>query len=246
MEYKGSTVYDNEEFFKKYIDRRHRNDSPNILIEKPVLFELLEDVNDHDILDLGCGDASLGIDLLKNGAKSYLGIEGSKKMVQKAILNLENTAGKIEHATMEEYAFPESTFDLVVSQLAIHYIEDFSKLSQSVYKTLKFGGKFIFSVQHPLLTSSFESMTKNGKRFNWIVDDYFQTGKRVEPWIGEQVVKYHRTIDEYFSTLQEAGFIINKLREPRPQKQYFSDEEEYNRRLRIPLFLLFSCTKPLK
>jgi len=245
MEYSGSTVYDNENFFKQYINRRHRNDSPNILIEKPVLFELLENINDQEILDLGCGDASLGIDLLKNGAKSYLGIEGSKKMVQKALVNLENTVGKIELSTMEDYAFPESTFDLVVSQLAIHYIEDFSKLSQNVFKTLKIGGRFIFSVQHPILTSSFESMTKSGKRYNWIVDDYFQTGKRVEPWIGEQVEKYHRTIAEYFSTLQEAGFVINKLSEPMPQKQFFSDEEEYNRRLRIPLFLLFSCSKSL-
>jgi SAM-dependent methyltransferase len=236
MEYKGSTVYDNDEFFNHYMKRRHRSESPNAIIEKPSLLELLGSVKDQNILDLGCGDASLGLELLKNQCNSYIGIDGSKNMCKKASQNLEGTNGKVVQSTMEGYDYSPLAFDVVISQLAIHYIEDFGTLAENVFNTLKIGGNFVFSVQHSLLTSSFESVTTSGKRFNWIVDDYFHSGKRVEPWIGEQVVKYHRTIEEYFIALQNAGFVISGIREATPKKENFDNNDDYERRMRIPLF----------
>ena len=112
-----------------------------------------------------------------------------------------------------------------------------------MFQTLKTNGTFTFSVQHPVITSSFESLQTSGKRTSWLVDDYFKLGKRVEPWIDQEVIKYHRTTEDYFTLLQQAGFTITSLKEATPNPTYFQDEEEYKRRLRIPLFLLFSCTK---
>lgn len=43
-------------------------------------------------------------------------------------------------------------------------------------------------------------------RQEWIVDRYFDVGQRVTHWLGDQVVKYHRTVEEYFLGLQTAGF----------------------------------------
>lgn len=243
MEYQGSTVYDNEDFFNHYMKRRHRAESPNTIIETPSLLELLGDVEGETILDLGCGDATLGEELLQQ-CLSYTGIDGSKNMCERANHRMEGTNGKAVHSTMEAYDFPVASFDVVMSQLAIHYIEDFEQLSAKVWQTLKKGGRFVFSVQHPLLTASFESATSSGRRSSWIVDDYFKTGKRVEPWIGEQVVKYHRTVEDYFLGLQKAGFTIDGLREAIPRRENFDSLEEYERRMRIPMFLLFSCTKP--
>lgn len=112
-----------------------------------------------------------------------------------------------------------------------------------MYETLKTNGTFTFSVQHPIITSSFESLQTSGKRTNWLVDDYFKMGKRVERWIDQEVIKYHRTMEEYFTLLQQAGFTITNLKEATPDQTYFQSAEEYERRLRIPLFLLFSCRK---
>ncbi len=244
MAYKDSSAYDNNLFFEQYMKRRHREESPNIIIEKPALLELIGDVNDQVILDLGCGDASLGIEFIKSNCRSYTGIDGSKNMYQKALQNLYGTVGEVFLTSMLDYTYPRNSFDIVTSQLAIHYIEDIHKLFEKVYETLKVDGRFIFSVQHPILTSSVESMTTNGKRTNWLVDHYFYSGKRVEPWIGEQVIKFHRTIEEYFVTLQKSGFVIEGLKEATPVKENFNRIEEYERRMRIPLFLLFSCRKP--
>lgn len=244
MEYKGSSVYDNREFFENYMKRRHRKESPNIVIELPALLKMIGHIENQQILDLGCGDASLGELLLQYNGNSYTGIDGSESMCQKARESVGQHPGcSILQSSLEDFNYASYSYDLVVSQLVLHYVEDLRSVIQNVYSCLKPEGRFIFSVQHPLLTSSAKSMESGGRRSDWIVDDYYHTGKRAEPWIGENVIKYHRTIEDYFSILQHAGFRISSISEACPLKENFEEEAEYERRMRIPLFLLFSCEK---
>ncbi|KEK23844.1 class I SAM-dependent DNA methyltransferase [Bacillus gaemokensis] len=242
MAFIESEVYNNDSFFKQ-MKRRYRNDNPNDTIEKPALLQLIGDVKEKDILDLGCGDAKFGVELLEKDCHSYTGIEGSHLMYTEALKQLENKNGSVHFINLKDYTYPSSHFDLVTSRLALHYIEHIDIIFQSVYQTLKTSGTFTFSVQHPLITSSFKSLQASEKRTSWLIDDYFKTGKRLEPWINQEVIKYHRTIEQYFNLLQQAGFTITDLREATPKREHFQSEAEYTRRLRIPLFLLFSCKK---
>lgn len=243
VEYKGSSVYDNDDFLSNYLSRRHREESPNNIIEKPVLMELIGDVTANQILDLGCGDATIGFELIQQGCFFYEGVEGSRKMVEQALEVLKGTNSNMNHSLMETWNFPEETYDKVISRMAFHYIEDLKPIFTKVYQSLKENGRFIFSVQHPILTSSAESASNSSQRTNWVVDDYFQIGKRVEPWIEKEVVKYHRTVQEYFKLLKSAGFSIDEISECSPRKENFKSEAEFMRRMRIPLFLVFSCSK---
>ncbi|MGG3915869.1 class I SAM-dependent DNA methyltransferase [Rossellomorea vietnamensis] len=243
MEFRGSSVYDQTVFFSNYMKRRNRQDSPNNAIEGPIMYELMGSIQNNSILDLGCGDASFGKELIHKGAKHYTGVEGSAQMVEAARSNLLEQKGTIHNETMETYDYPKETFDLVTSRFAIHYVSDINPLFQNVSKTLKEDGRFVFSIQHPLTTSSFASKQSGDKRGNWIVDDYFHAGERKEPWIDQVVVKYHRTIEQYFLALRQAGFTILDLREGTPKREHFSSEEEFVRRQRIPVVLAFSCVK---
>lgn len=243
MEYKGASAYDQSEFFLNYMKRRGRVDSPNNAIEGPLMYEMIGDYQEKTILDLGCGDASFGKELLDKGAGLYIGLEGSKQMAAAASMNLSNKNGVIHLGTMESFNFQPDEIDLVTSRFAIHYVEDIQKLFNQVYDTLKEKGKFVFSVQHPLTTSSFVSKQSGDRRENWVVDDYFLDGERKEPWIDEVVIKYHRTIEQYFTALKKAGFSVFDLREGTPIREHFSSEEEYERRCRIPVVLAFSCLK---
>ncbi|MDQ0273546.1 SAM-dependent methyltransferase [Cytobacillus purgationiresistens] len=165
-------------------------------------------------------------------------------MIEQAELNLQAWKNsQIIHSALELYSFSVSNYHMIVSQLVLHYLEDFRQICENIYNSLHSGGKFVFSVQHPVITSSFKS--SGAKRADWVVDDYFQKGKRIEPWIEEQVIKYHRTIEEYFMILKDTGFIINELSEATPDEKNFPSREEYERRKRMPLFLLFSCEKPV-
>ncbi|MGX1193078.1 class I SAM-dependent methyltransferase [Metabacillus sp. SLBN-84] len=243
MEFRGASAYNQQDFFEQYMSRRNRHDSPNNAIESPIIHELIGDIRDKNILDLGCGDARFGNELLHHGAKHYTGVEGSEQMAEAARSNLIGQNGTIICEAIESQSFPEETFDLVTSRFVLHYISDLRKLFQDIHQTLKENGKFVFSVQHPLTTSAFASKEHGDKRGSWLVDDYFLEGERKEPWINQTVVKYHRTIEHYFSALRRAGFIVLDLSEGTPKREHFSSEEEFLRRRRIPVVLVFSCVK---
>jgi len=237
----GSDFYDEEDVFDYYMKSRQRATNPNDTIEKPAFMDVLGDFKDKHILDLGCGAGGFGVELIKDGCASYTGVEASARMATIAKEQLEALGGTLHESSMEMWNYPKNTFDIVISRLALHYIDDVSVIFEQVRASLKPNGRFIFTVEHPVLTSHNEALVKTGgKRLNWIVDNYFLSGERDITWMGSNVLKYHRTIEDYFIKLQQAGFTIQHLREPRPQRELFADEAEYKRRMRIPLFLLLS------
>ena len=244
MIYEGSTFYDDDAIFQTYMARRGRRNNPNDTLEKPVILELVGDFTDKRILDLGCGDAAFGREALAKGCQTYLGIEGSYNMVQVAQQILSGTSGRVVQADIETWEYPAQAFDLVVSRLVLHYIQDLSAIFRRVHHTLAPEGRFVFSVEHPVITSCNRSRQGDSLRQDWIVDDYFGTEQRITTWMGGQVVKYHRTVESYFTGLQRAGFLVESLREAEPQRERFGeDEETYQRRKRIPLFLIMAGKK---
>lgn len=240
----GPNFYDNDEIFDVYMNhRRNRRETPNDTLEKPVILELAGNISDKNILDLGCGDATFGLELLTSGCQSYFGIDGSQNMIEMAHKTLKNSAGRVEHTSLEGWDFPIQKFDLIFSRLVLHYIEDVNALFKKINSSLTQNGQFIFSVEHPVITSSEKRWEGKGKRQDWLVDNYFNSGRRENNWLGGKVVKYHRTIEQYFSALQGAGFQVESLQEAEPMRERFLSEETFKRRQRIPLFLIMSARK---
>jgi SAM-dependent methyltransferase len=224
--------------------RETQVDGPNNTLEKPVFDELLGNLSNLRILDLGCGNAGFGREALEQGCRSYLGIDGSNNMAIAAEQILAGTQGKIIRSSIESWHYPSQQFDLVTSRLALHYIQEIEPVFVQVNQALVEGGRFIFSIEHPVITSCDRSRQNGGLRQDWIVDDYFETGPRLTNWMGGEVIKYHRTIEDYFAALRAAGFVIDTLRESRPQRAQFQDDATYARRKRIPLMLFFSAHRP--
>jgi SAM-dependent methyltransferase len=244
MIYEGPNFYDDDAIFKTYMVRRRRADNPNDTMEKPVILELIGEFTNQRILDLGCGDATFGEEALAQGCQTYLGIDGSINMITSAQQVLEGTNGKVVQASIESWEYPTQAFDLVISRLVLHYIKDIDTVFRQIHQALTHHGRFVFSIEHPVITSCDRGWQGNGPRQDWLVDNYFDTGERITAWMGGQVIKYHRTIEDYFVRLQRAGFLIESLCEaaPRPE-QFGNDNETYQRRKRIPLFLIMACQK---
>jgi SAM-dependent methyltransferase len=243
----GADFYDDEEIFDTYLRRRMRPASPNETLEKPVIWELLQEMplSGANVLDLACGDGSFGLDLLQAGCQSYTGVEASWRMAALAKETLSGTASNVVLAKMEEWEYPPAHFDIVVSRLALHYIDDLAQLCRRIYQTLRAGGSFVFSVEHPVMTCCNRSRGEDGDgvRQDWIVDDYFVSGQREFLWMGKRVVKFHRTLEDYFQVLQDTHFTITRLRESRPLAYRFTDEALFQRRSRIPLFLFLAAQR---
>ena len=244
MAYEGPALYDDDAIFKTYMGRRQRAGNPNDTIEKPILLELIGKLTNQRILDLGCGDATFGQEALAKGCQTYLGIDGSINMVNSAQQGLAGTNGKVVQAALEDWEYPTEAFDLVVSRLVLHYIKDIDAIFRQIYRALTHRGRFVFSVEHPIITSCDRGWQGKGPRQDWLVDNYFDKGERITVWMGGEVIKYHRTIEDYFVSLQRAGFLIKDLREGEPKREQLgNDNDTYQRRKRIPLFLIIASEK---
>ena len=107
----------------------------------------------------------------EQGATKILGIDLSKKMIEEA--QKRNSGNQIEYriSGLEEYDYPENEWDCVISNLALHYIEDIVEIFQKVYRTLKPGGIFLFNIEHPVFTAGVGQdwiYTDDGKPQYWL------------------------------------------------------------------------------
>ncbi|WP_052256530.1 bifunctional 2-polyprenyl-6-hydroxyphenol methylase/3-demethylubiquinol 3-O-methyltransferase UbiG [Salinicoccus sp. YB14-2] len=211
-------IYDNPVFFKEYVSLRDSGISYNDFVEQPAIKSLMPAIKGEYILDLGCGTGHFAKYCIDKGASKVIGVDISKNMIHRAMKD--NEHNKIEYICMpiEELELPGQKFDLIISSLAIHYIENYSKLIARIRSLLKEGGELIFSTEHPIVTARKESdnwvRDDEGNRLHWALDNYQEEGKRAHNWYVDDVVIYHRTISTLMNTLLENGFIIDKVLEP--------------------------------
>ena len=216
-------IYDNQDFFDGYQELRNGINA-NDLIEIPQLFALIGDVAGKNILDLGCGAGEHDKKLIEKGASHVLGIDISQKMIELAIK--ENSDERIEYKimSMNDIDKLDNKFDMVVSSLAIHYIEDYDSLCKKVYNLLNDGGEFVFSYGHPMDSAvildglEHRYVIINNKKY-FLISDYNNEGKRKSNWIVDGVETYHRNMSHLVNGLIDAGFIIERLNE-----SYATDE----------------------
>ena len=239
---RGGGFYDLPGVLERYREARSPGVSdPNGVMEEPALLEELGPVEGMRVVDLGCGDAALGRGLLSAGCARYVAIDGSERMVEVARETLRGTAGEVEHGDIEDFAAPPGAFDLVVSRMALHYVEDVARVLSACHACLAPGGRVVFTVVHPVITSHDARASTAELRADWVVDDYFAEGPRELDWLGAAVVWHHRTIERYIAALQGAGFTLAAVRECAPRRERFAgDDAELARRSRIPLFLLLA------
>jgi SAM-dependent methyltransferase len=235
--------YDRDDVLENYLRHRRRADNPNDAIERPIFLQVAGDLKGLDIIDLGCGDALFGREALERGARTYLGVEVSARMAALARSNVAGMAGRVENMSIEDWRAEPATADLLTSRLALNYVEDLTGVFRQMHEALRAGGRVVLSVEHPVITSNFESLS-SGRRESWLVDDYFRGGARPHRWMGNEVLKFHRTLDDYLDLVQDSGLLLERVRESRPARENFQSEEEYQRRLRIPLFLFIAGRKP--
>jgi SAM-dependent methyltransferase len=170
-----------------------------------------------------------------------VGVDASRNMVRQAQQTLAALPGAVIPCRIEEFAAEPASVDLVVSRLALHYVDDLAPVLRMARQALVPGGRLVFTVEHPVITACDRAWQGRGRRTDWLVDDYFVTGRRETDWLGGRVVKFHRTIEDYVRHVQVSGFRLETLREPAPVAHRFTSHAEFQRRQRIPLFLLLAA-----
>ncbi|MCW3096633.1 MAG: SAM-dependent methyltransferase [Chthonomonadaceae bacterium] len=241
----AQNIYDDPDFFAGYSQFRRSREGLAGAPEWPALRSMLPPLPGLRVLDLGCGFGAFARWASEAGALSVLGTDLSEKMLAEARARTQDDRVAFRKANIEEIAFPESSFDLVYSSLALHYIEDLEAVCNTLFTLLAQGGHLVFSVEHPLFTAPSHPAWRteaDGSKF-WPLDSYLLEGRRVTDWIAPGVIKYHRTLSRYVNSLLEAGFQLLHIEEWGPSPAQLAELPELADELHRPTFLLVSARK---
>ena len=183
---------------------------------RPFVIGLCQPLAGKRVLDAGCGEGYVGRKLAEAGADHVHGIDISEKMIAEAISacavsglgNLTYSASDIRNMDLSNH----QPYDLFVGMFLFNYLDvaDTHEVMKKAYEIIKPGGDFIFSVPHPFLAFH----KKDKYPFYFEPSGGYFSGRNVlfpgQIWrrdgiaVGVQCI--HKTFEDYFSGLKEAGF----------------------------------------
>jgi len=242
-------IYDDPEFFSGYETLRKTGAGLNDALEQPALLSLLpERLDGLRVLDLGCGCGGFSRLARRCGAREVVALDVSANMLECAAKLTQDSAIHYVRAGIEQFRGESGPFDLAVSSLALHYVEDYAALAAQVAKGLAPGGLFAFSVEHPMCTALARQQwvrDADGTPLHWPVDGYRDEGPRSTRWFVDGVIKYHRTVETYVNALLDCGLRLRRLLEPEPIDMDAARRvPEVDLHRRRPPFLLLAAEKP--
>lgn len=237
--------YDDPCFFEKYSQMTRSQLGLSGAGEWEDLEKILPKFQGKTVLDLGCGYGWHCVYAAEHGAAHVTGVDLSEKMLQVAGEKTNYPQVEYLRAAIEDVDFPEESFDVVFSSLAIHYLKSYEVFVDQVRRWLKPGGDLVFSVEHPVFTAYGSQdwyRDEAGNILHFPVDRYFCDGERKATFLGETVVKYHRTLTTYLDTLLTHGFSLRRVVEPQPPERMM-DLPGMKDELRRPMMLLVAANK---
>lgn len=238
-------IYNNVKFIEKLSQMRRYTIGLKGGGEWKAFRKMLPNFKNKRVLDLGCGFGLHCQYVFEHGARYIIGVDISEKMLSIA---KEKTAEEIKYICqpIESVKFPKNSFDVIISSLAFHYVKSFENIVKNVFRWLADDGEFIFLVEHPIFTSSglreFYRDSK-GNILHFPVDNYFYEGRRESIFLGEKVLKYHKTLTTYLNTLIQHGFEVTGVIEPQPPKNMLKSIKNMKDELRRPMMLIISARK---
>ena len=239
-------IYDDPIFFEGYRNLRRTESGLNAAIEDPAVASVLPDLGGLEILDLGSGFGDFCRWARKNGAAKVVGVELSERMITEAGQRTSDPRISYVQAAMEDFSIGPKAYDVIVSRMALHYVSDYRGMVGSIYRGLRGGGVFVFSVEHPICTALCRGWHEDaeGKPLFWPVDDYGREGERRHHWFVAGVIKYHRTVETYVNTLLDAGFGLARLLEPQVSGRWRERRPDLMDSARRPPVLVVAAKKP--
>jgi SAM-dependent methyltransferase len=173
--------------------------------------EVLGDVADKDVLELGCGAAQWSILLAKAGA-SVVGLDNSERQLEHARKAMADAGVEfpLVHAAAEAVPLPDENFDIVFCDHgALSWSDPYTTVPEAA-RVLRVGGLLAFSVTSPLAAICWNEDTDLvGPELK---HDYFGLHRFDE---GEGV-SYQLPYGEWIRLLRANGFVVEDLIEPQP------------------------------
>lgn len=209
------------------------------LMNNPAFFAFVGDVSGLRVLDAGCGEG-YNTRLFADRGAHMTGVDISQTMIAAAREEEEkNPLGiRYEVRSMGDLScFDASTFDAVLSTMALMDAPDYEAALHDFHRLLKPDGLLAFSVTHPCFTYEILGLETDasGEVVGIRLGDYFRGGSVEERWSFSAAQESHETSEEqtepfcityfqrtlsgYLNPLASAGFALDAVHEPRPDEE---------------------------
>lgn len=113
-------------------------------LERQLMLELIGEVSGKSVLDVGCGDGDLALELSKRGAQ-VTGIDAAEAMIKAARRRAMDQGEKVafEVAAVQELPFQAEQFDIVVAMTILCFVEDAAPVFKEIARVLRPDGKLV-------------------------------------------------------------------------------------------------------
>lgn len=113
-------------------------------LERDLLLERIGPAESLRILDVGCGDGLLAVELSRRGA-DMTGVDASEAMIAaaKARAGAENLPVRFEPARADALPFPDETFDVVSAVTVLCFVDDADRAIREMVRVLRPGGRLM-------------------------------------------------------------------------------------------------------
>jgi SAM-dependent methyltransferase len=176
---------------------------------------LLGDVSGKRVLEVGCGAAQCSRWLAGQGARP-VGIDLSAAQLASArrLDTRLGTATPLALADAQRLPFADACFDLACSAYgAVPFTADSGAVMREVARVLRSGGRWVFSVTHPIRWCFLDDPGPDGLTARVSYFDRRPYVEQDEAGI-PTYVEHHRTIGDRVRELIAAGFRLDDLIEP--------------------------------
>jgi len=176
---------------------------------------LLGEVAGRRVLELGCGAAAGARWLARQGAR-VVALDLSAGMLRHAARAAAACGVRVPLVQGDALALPlrSGSFDVACTAFgAIPFVADSAAVMREVFRVLRPGGRWVFSVTHPM---RWVFLDDPGERGLVAVHSYFDRRPYVEQDAAgtPTYVEQHRTLGDRVRELVAAGFVLRDLVEP--------------------------------
>lgn len=178
-------------------------------------WHLLGDITDKRILEIGCGSAPCSRWLSANGAQP-VGLDLSAGMLRRGLAAMARGGPRVPlvQAGAEALPFADASFDLACSAFgALPFVADSARVMREVARVLRPGGRWVFSVNHPMRWVFPDDPGPEGLHARL---SYFDRSPYVEvDGNGDPTyVEHHRTLGDRVREIVAADLTLIDLIEP--------------------------------
>jgi ubiquinone/menaquinone biosynthesis C-methylase UbiE len=205
----------------------------NAFVDRPACLDLLGDVAGRRVLDAACGPGIYAEELTARGA-TVVGFDHSPRMVGLASARVPTAEFRVHDLGAPIDWMPDTSVDLALCALAIEYVDDRAGALAELRRVLAPGGALVLSKLHPTA--------------DWLRHggDYFEPRVVEELWTGTPspwpMRFWIEPLERTLATITDAGFLVERLVEPRPVPAARGvDPERYERYSGQPFFIAFRC-----